>query len=77
MRVKPLPLDAKASYELASQQVAKLDTARTLFAERKYPDVITSLQPLLQAGQGPAVDPPGKRQPPPQVPQIVSDHAQP
>lgn len=48
MRVKPLPLDAKASYELASQQVAKLDTARTLFAERKYQDVITGLQPLLQ-----------------------------
>ena len=48
MRVKPLPIDAKASYELASQQVAKLNAARTLFAERKYQDVLTGLQPLLQ-----------------------------
>ena len=47
MRVKPLPIDAKASYELASRQVAKLDAARTLFAERKYQDVLTGLQPLL------------------------------
>lgn len=48
MRVKPLPLDAKAPYELASQQVAKLEAARTLFVEHKYQDVITSLQPLMQ-----------------------------
>jgi len=47
MRDKPLPIDVKASYDLASQQVAKLDGARTLFTERKYQDVITSLQPLL------------------------------
>jgi tetratricopeptide (TPR) repeat protein len=47
MRVKPLPIDVKASYDLASQQVAKLDGARTLFAEHKYQDVINSLQPLM------------------------------
>lgn len=48
MRVKPLPIDAKAAYEVASQQVAKLDSARTLFAERKFQEAINSLQPLLQ-----------------------------
>lgn len=48
MRVKPLPPDLKPSYDLAAQQVAKLDGARTMFAERKYQDVIGSLQPLLQ-----------------------------
>jgi len=48
MRVKPLPPDVKASYDTASQQVAKLDAARALFGERRYADVITSLQPLLQ-----------------------------
>ncbi len=47
MRVKPLPADAKSSYDIAAQQVAKLDNARALFAEHKYQDVITSLQPLL------------------------------
>ena len=47
-RVKPLPADMKASYDTAVQQVTKLDAARTLFAERKYQDVITTLQPLLQ-----------------------------
>ncbi|HEV8657313.1 MAG TPA: hypothetical protein VGS96_01685 [Thermoanaerobaculia bacterium] len=48
MRVKPLPPDVKASYDAASQQVAKLESARALFGERKYADVIASLQPLLQ-----------------------------
>ncbi|MBK5260836.1 MAG: tetratricopeptide repeat protein [Thermoanaerobaculia bacterium] len=48
MRVKPLPPEAKTSYDAASQQVAKLDTARALFGERKYADVITALEPLLQ-----------------------------
>ncbi len=48
LRVKPLPADVKPSYDIASQQVTKLDSARTLFAERKYQDVITTLQPLLQ-----------------------------
>lgn len=48
MRVKALPADVKPSYDIAAQQVAKLDAARTLFAERKYEDVIATLQPLLQ-----------------------------
>ncbi len=48
MRVKPLAADAKASYDIAAQQVAKLDSARALFGEHKYQDAIASLQPLLQ-----------------------------
>lgn len=48
MRVKALPPDMKSAYDTAAQQVAKLDTARTLFAERKYADVVSSLTPLLQ-----------------------------
>ncbi len=48
MRVKPLPPEAKTAYEAANQQVAKLDTARALFGERKYADVIIALEPLLQ-----------------------------
>jgi tetratricopeptide (TPR) repeat protein len=46
-RVKPLPADLKAQYDAAAQQVAKLDSARALFAERRFADAITSLQPLL------------------------------
>ncbi|HEX9985255.1 MAG TPA: tetratricopeptide repeat protein [Thermoanaerobaculia bacterium] len=48
MRVKPLPPDVKASYDTASQQVAKLDSAKSLFAGRKYADAITNLQALAQ-----------------------------
>ena len=48
LRVKPLPPDMKAAYDVAAQQVKKLDTARALFAERKYTDVIAALEPLLQ-----------------------------
>ncbi|HSP14096.1 MAG TPA: tetratricopeptide repeat protein [Thermoanaerobaculia bacterium] len=48
IRVKPLPADVKASYDIAAQQVGKLDNARTLFVERKYQDAIAALQPLLQ-----------------------------
>ncbi|HKR66494.1 MAG TPA: tetratricopeptide repeat protein [Thermoanaerobaculia bacterium] len=47
MRVKPLPPDMKANYDTAAQQVAKLDAAKALFAERKYSDAISNLQPLL------------------------------
>lgn len=47
IRVKPLPPDLKAQYDAASQQVAKLDAAKALFAERKYADAIANLQPLL------------------------------
>lgn len=49
MRVKPLPPDLKPLYDSASQQVAKLDSARTLFAEGRYADAVASLEPLLQA----------------------------
>ena len=49
IRVKPLPPDMKQAYDSASQQVAKLETARMLFAERKYVDVVNSLTPMLQA----------------------------
>ncbi|HEX8619075.1 MAG TPA: tetratricopeptide repeat protein, partial [Thermoanaerobaculia bacterium] len=48
MRVKPLPADLKAQYDASAQQVAKLDAAKALFAERKYSDAIANLQPLLQ-----------------------------
>ncbi|HEX6640665.1 MAG TPA: tetratricopeptide repeat protein, partial [Thermoanaerobaculia bacterium] len=47
MRVKPLPPELKAQYDAASQQVAKLDSAKALFGERKFTDAIANLQPLL------------------------------
>ena len=48
MRVKPLPPDMKAQYDAAQQQVAKLDAAKALFAERKYAEAISNLQSLLE-----------------------------
>jgi tetratricopeptide (TPR) repeat protein len=48
LRVKPLPPDLKAQYDAAAQQVAKLDAAKALFAERKYVEAISNLQPLLE-----------------------------
>ncbi|HVS32836.1 MAG TPA: tetratricopeptide repeat protein [Thermoanaerobaculia bacterium] len=48
MRVKPLPPELKGPYDEAAQQVAKLETALALFAERKFQDVIFALQPMLQ-----------------------------
>jgi tetratricopeptide (TPR) repeat protein len=45
-RAKPLPPDVKPLYDTATQQVAKLATARALFNERRYSDVINSLEPL-------------------------------
>jgi len=47
-RIKPLPADVAAMYATASQQVAKLDVAKTLFRERKYQDAVTNLTPLAQ-----------------------------
>src|SRR5712691_1172478 len=47
-RVKPLPPDMKALYEIASQQVAKLEGAKTLFKEQRYQDALTNLQSLEQ-----------------------------
>jgi tetratricopeptide (TPR) repeat protein len=48
-KVRPLAPEVKALYDTASQQVAKLDSAKSLFAERKYADAIGALQPLLTA----------------------------
>lgn len=47
-RVKPLPPDMKAQLDASSQQMAKLDAARTLFTEQKYSEAIANLQQLLQ-----------------------------
>jgi tetratricopeptide (TPR) repeat protein len=48
LRVKALPPDLKAQYDAAAGQVAKLDSAKALFAERKYIEAISNLQPLLE-----------------------------
>lgn len=48
MRVKPLPPDAKADYDAAAQQVAKLDAAEALMKERKYTDALVALQTLRE-----------------------------
>ncbi|MGZ8829563.1 MAG: tetratricopeptide repeat protein [Thermoanaerobaculia bacterium] len=48
MRVKPLPADVRPAYDQSAQQVGKLESARSLFAERKYQDAIATLQSLLQ-----------------------------
>lgn len=47
-RVKPLPPDMKALYDTASQQVTKLEGAKTLFKEQRYQDALTNLQSLEQ-----------------------------
>jgi len=47
LKVKALPPDAKALYDSAAQQVAKLDAAKALFNEQKYADAISNLQSLL------------------------------
>jgi tetratricopeptide (TPR) repeat protein len=47
-RVRPLTPDMKTMYDAAAQQVAKLDSAKTLFKEARYQDAITNLEPLLQ-----------------------------
>jgi tetratricopeptide (TPR) repeat protein len=46
-KVKPLTPDLQALYDRAVDKVAKLDTAKALFAERKYADALATLQPLL------------------------------
>jgi tetratricopeptide (TPR) repeat protein len=48
MRVKPLSAEMKELHDAASQQVAKLDSAKALFSERKFADAILNLQPLLE-----------------------------
>jgi tetratricopeptide (TPR) repeat protein len=47
-RVKPLPSDVQPMYDTASQQVAKLEGAKALFAEQRYADALTNLQSLQQ-----------------------------
>jgi tetratricopeptide (TPR) repeat protein len=47
-RIRPLPPDMKQTYDAASQQVAKLDSAIALFREQKYQDAIAYLQQLNQ-----------------------------
>lgn len=47
LRVQALPPDAKAQYDIATQKASQLDGAKALFAEHKYMDAISSLQPLL------------------------------
>jgi tetratricopeptide (TPR) repeat protein len=46
--LKPLPPDMKGLYDTASQQVAKLEGAKTLFKEQRYQDALTNLQSLQQ-----------------------------
>ena len=48
IRVKPLPPEMKELHDAAAQQVAKLDSAKALFSERKFADAILNLQPLLE-----------------------------
>ena len=47
-RIKPLPADMKTLYDTASQQVAKLEGARSLFNEQRYQDALANLQGLEQ-----------------------------
>lgn len=48
VRVKPLAPDMKALYDTAAQQVAKLDTAKSLFRERRFDDALATLVTLQQ-----------------------------
>ncbi len=48
-RIKPLPPDVKPIYDAASEQSARLEGARALFADQKYQETIATLEPLLQA----------------------------
>jgi tetratricopeptide (TPR) repeat protein len=46
MRVKALPPDVQPIYNTASQQVAKLDAAKSLFKERRFADALSNLEQL-------------------------------
>jgi len=48
-RIKPLPPDVAPLADQATQQVAKLDAAKSLFKEQKYADAIANLQALASA----------------------------
>lgn len=47
-RVRPLPPDMKAMYDIAAQQVSKLEGAKALFKEGRYSDALGNLDTLLQ-----------------------------
>jgi hypothetical protein len=47
--IKALPADVKPIYDAASQQSARLEVARSLFAGQKYQEAIANLDPLMQA----------------------------
>jgi tetratricopeptide (TPR) repeat protein len=47
-RVRPLPPDMKAMFDIAAQQVSKLDSAKALFKEGRYSDALGNLDALLQ-----------------------------
>ena len=47
-RIKPLPPVMKALYDAASQQVSKLEGAKSLFSERRFQEALTNLQGLAQ-----------------------------
>jgi len=49
MRVKALTPEMKTLYDTAAQQVAKLDSTKSLFNEHKYADALANLQQLQQA----------------------------
>ena len=49
MRVKALTPEMKTLYDTAAQQVAKLDSAKSLFNEHQYADALANLQQLQQA----------------------------
>jgi tetratricopeptide (TPR) repeat protein len=48
MRVKALTPEMKTLYDTAAQQVAKLDSAKSLFNEHQYADALANLQQLQQ-----------------------------
>jgi tetratricopeptide (TPR) repeat protein len=48
MRVKALTPEMKTYYDLASQKVSKLDSAKSLFNEHQYADALANLQQLQQ-----------------------------
>jgi hypothetical protein len=47
-RIKALPEDMKQLYNTASQQVAKLDSAKALFKEQRYADALVNLASLAE-----------------------------
>jgi tetratricopeptide (TPR) repeat protein len=48
-RIKALPPDVKPVYDAAAEQSARLEGARSLFADQKYQETIATLDPMLQA----------------------------